>query len=267
MVYEVYAGGINAVSGEMEVESIAPDRYNISFSAFTKGLLGRLAPWRGVFETDGWQGKDGMGKPQLHRSVAIWRGEEDIKEYRYNRKGDFLGYKAIEKNKTEDKIRDASLTTGTMDVMTATFNAMERVAQGQSCDGESEIFDGSRRFTLIFRYEADEDLKASRYNVYEGPSQRCIAEVKKGPGKWHNKPRGWISIQEQGRQRGGLPTIWFAKLSAGGPAIPVKVRIKSDYGAMFMHLIRYQNGDKVLNAEVLAGIRAENAKAEGAKPR
>lgn len=267
MVYEVYAGGINALSGEMEIKPVAPDRYRITFSAFTKGLLGRLAPWRGIFETDGWRDKDGMGKPQLHRSVAIWRGEEEIKEYRYNRKGDFLGYKAIENNKTEDKIRDASLTDGTMDVMSATLNAMQRVAQGQSCEGESEIFDGSRRFTLIFRYEADEHLTASRYNVYEGPSQRCIAEVKKGPGKWHDKPRGWISIQEQGRQRGGLPTIWFAKLSPDGPSIPVKVRIKSDYGAMFMHLIRYQNGDRVLNAEVLTEIRAENAKAGGTQPR
>ena len=266
MLYEVYGGGINAVSGEMEVRSIAPDRYNISFSAYTKGLLGRLAPWRGIFETNGWQGKDGMGRPQWHRSVAIWRGEEELKEYRYNRKGDFLGYQVTENNETENKTRDAALTEGTMDVMTATLNAMKRVAQGQACDGESEIFDGSRRFTLIFRYDGDEDLKASRYNVYEGPSQRCIAEVKKGPGKWHDKPRGWISIQEQGRQRGGLPTIWFAKLSPNGAAIPVKVSVKSDYGAMFMHLIRYESGEKVLSAGVLPGIRAENAKADAKKP-
>ena len=267
MVYEVYGGGINAVSAEMEVSYTAPDLYHIDFSAFTKGLLGRLAPWRGTFATDGWQDKNGSGQPQLHRSVAIWRGEEDVKEYRYNRKGDFLSYKAIENNVTEDKTPDPALTQGTMDVMTATLDALRRIGRGEGCAGEAEIFDGSRRYTLMFRDEADEDLKASRYNIYEGPSRRCVAEIEKGPGKWHKKPRGWISIQEQGRQRGALPTIWFATLTPGGPAIPVKVRVKSDYGAMFMHLVRYQSGGRIVSAAVLDEIRKENAKTGGENAR
>lgn len=243
MAYEVYGGGINAVSATMTIEDDKAGQYQIDFSAYTRGLLGRLAPWRGSFESAGWRDGDGFVMPRLHRSIAVWRGEEDRKEYHYDRNGNFLSYAETENGQVNDKDPDPALTRKTTDVMSATFNALHRVAMGQGCGGSAEIFDGSRRFTLFFRHDGDEDLKASRYNIYHGPAQRCIAEIEKGPGRWHKKPRGWISIQEQGRQRGGLPTIWFATITPGQPAIPVKVRVNSDYGAMFMHLTAYQTLD------------------------
>lgn len=243
MAYEVYGGGINAVSARMTIADQEKDQYRIDFAAYTKGLLGRLAPWRGSFEAEGWRDKGGVGTPFLHRSAAIWRGEEDIKEYRYDRKGNFLSYRENENGVINDKAPDPALTKGTIDVMTATLNALRRVASGGNCTGSADIFDGSRRYTLFFRYEGEEMLEATRYNIYRGPAQRCVAEIEKGPGKWHKKPRGWISIQEQGRRRGGLPTIWFATPSPGLPAIPVKVRVNSDYGAMFMHLVDYKTLD------------------------
>lgn len=239
MVYEVYAGGINAVSAKMDVTATGSDRYAISFSAYTKGFLGKLAPWSGSFESTGWRNKDGSLQPQLHRSVATWRGEDELKEYSYDRKGDFLGYKVVEAGKTNNKDRDADLTTGTTDVMTATLAAMQRAGHDDVCSGTADIFDGSRRFTLTFRFEAEEILQATRYNIYSGPAQRCVAEVKPVAGKWYDKPRGWLSIQEQGRLKGSLPTVWFAKMTPDAPAIPVKVQVKTDYGGMFMHLVHY----------------------------
>lgn len=264
MIYEVYAGGINAVSAELDVGYAKKGRYDIALTAFTKGFLGTLAPWKGTFETAGWRNNDGLDQPELHRSVATWRGEDEVKEYSYNRKGEFVSYKIMDaENKGDNTQPEAELTAGTIDVLTATLNAMQNIGKGGSCEGTTEIFDGSRRFQLTFRFEADEALTASRYNVYQGPSQRCVAEVKPAGGKWHDKPRGWLSIQEQGRQNGSLPTVWFAKLDETGPAVPVKIRIKSDYGAMFMHLVNYTNGESFMTADVMEGIRKDNAKASG----
>jgi hypothetical protein len=56
-----------------------------------------------------------------------------------------------------------------------------------------------------------------------------------------------------------LPTVWFAKLEQDGPAVPVKIMIKSDYGAMFMHLAGYTNGTESLSAEVRGETRSERA--------
>lgn len=265
MIYEVYAGGINAVSAELDLDYAKKGRYDIALTAFTKGFLGTLAPWKGTFETQGWRNTAGIDQPEIHRSIATWRGEDEVKEYSYNRKGDFVSYKITDtENKADNQQPDAELTAGTTDALTATLNAMQTIGKGGSCEGTTEIFDGSRRFQLTFRFEADEELTRSRYNVYEGPSQRCVAEVTPAGGKWHDKPRGWLSIQEQGRQNGSLPTVWFAKVDENGPAVPVKIRIKSDYGAMFMHLVNYTNGEAFMTADVMEGIREDNAE-EAAK--
>ncbi len=60
-------------------------------------------------------------------------------------------------------------------------------------------------------------------------------------GKWHAKPRGWLSIQEQGRKLGALPTVWLANMEHGAPAVPVRLRVVTDYGTLYMHVIHYTN--------------------------
>lgn len=268
MTYEVYAGGINAVSAELDVALTEKNRYGLSLSAFTKGFLGTLAPWHGTFETEGWQKKEGMDQPQMHRSTATWRDEEEIKEYSFDQTGRFTGYsiRDPENDGTVQQV-DPELVQGTTDILTATLQVMKTVGKGESCAGESEIFDGKRRYKMVFRFEANEDLTTTRYNVYQGPSQRCVVEVLPAAGEWHSKPRGWMSIQEQGRQKGSLPTVWFAQLDPASPAVPVKIRVKSEYGGMFMHLVNYTNGAKVITADVMEDIIEDQAQQQAAADR
>jgi len=58
-----------------------------------------------------------------------------------------------------------------------------------------------------------------------------------------------MSIQEQGRDRGTLPTVWVGKISEDGPAIPIKILVKTAYGSLFMHLAEYQQAGKVIVAD------------------
>lgn len=249
MVYEVYAGGINAVTAELDVSYGAKDRYRLELSARTKGFLATLAPWRGSFETEGWRLKDGKDLPETHKSVAVWRDEEEVKEYAYGRDGSFKGLKVVNEGRDESpETLDEDLTRGTTDVLSATLAVMKGVAGSGACSSTSEVFDGDRRFRLVFGHEAEEALEATDYNVYNGTAVRCEVEVAPVSGKWHTKPRGWLSIQEQGRQQGSLPTVWFAKIDENAPAVPVKVRVKTDYGTLYAHLVEYQEGDRVIEA-------------------
>lgn len=249
MTYEVYAGGINAVTANLDVGLENDERYHLELAAKTKGFLGSLVPWEGTFVTSGWREEGGLEKPELHKSTAVWRGEEELKEYYYGRDGSFNGLYVKEPDRDEKIQPEEELTQGTIDVLTATLHVMDNVAQKGVCEGESEIFDGKRRFKLVFTHEADEHLEATRYNAYSGAAARCQVEVHPVAGPWHKKPRGWMSIQEQGRQKGSLPTVWMAKVSENGPAIPVKLRVKTEYGTLFMHLIEYRNGGEVKIAE------------------
>lgn len=249
MTYELYAGGINAVQAKLDVAYENKERYRLELFAKTQGFLGKLVPWKGTFETHGWRMKDGSEKPELHKSTAIWDGEEDVKEYNYGRDGSFKSLRVLEagEDETPKHLKD-ELVQGTTDALTAALQAMKAVADNGVCEGEDEVFDGKRRFKMVFRHKADEELTQSRYNVYEGIAAKCEVEVVPMGGAWHKKPRGWASIQEQGREKGSLPTVWLASIDEEGPAVPVKLRVKTDYGTLFMHLVEYENGDKVIKA-------------------
>ena len=113
--------------------------------------------------------------------------------------------------------------------------------------GSTEIFDGKRRFKLTFAHQGTVQLAKSKYNLYNGPAVECSVEVEPIAGKWYDKPRGWISIQEQGRERGKIPTVWFAQMDEGQTAVPVKVRVKTAYGTLFMHVTEYNGPNKRLS--------------------
>ena len=250
MTYELYAGGIHAVQATLDVQhSPKNDQYRLFLSANTRGFLGKLVPWSGSFETYGWSLSDDIDKPKLHESISLWRNEEEIKTYSYAKDGKFLDLKITEAgvDKSPKNLED-ELVQNSIDAMTAALEVMRAVGNDKPCEGTSEVFDGKRRFKMKFKHDADETLKKTDYNVYSGIASRCVVEVEPMTGAWHKKPRGWLSIQEQGRDKGALPTLWLAKLDEDSPAVPVKLRIKTDYGTLFMHMVEYKHGDKVISA-------------------
>ena len=244
MEYDLYTGGFHVIEADLDIDYRTKGRYRMMFGARTRGILSALASWEGSFESDGWRpSKSGKIRPQIHKSMAIFRGSKDSKEYKYGRNGSFKEYRLKDdKNDGSSKKVDSVLTKNTTDVLAATLNILDRLPKGGKCEGVDEIFDGKRRYRLIFKETRRVELKASHYNVYAGPAIECVAEIEPMGGKWHKKPRGWLSIQEQGRKRGSMPTIWVANINAHGPAVPVKVRVKTQYGTMFMHMTAYENG-------------------------
>lgn len=257
--FEVYAGGIHAVTAGMAINQ-GKGRYDMHLDAQTRGLLGRIVPWEGTFDTEGWLEKTGKMLPEKHQSGATSSDGTEHKTYLYGKDGRFKSYKVIEngKDKTPPGLDDR-LVDHTTDALTAAMTVMQRVAEKGQCEGSDEIFDGDRRFRLTFHHKGQETLHPSYYAFYEGPAVICEAEVTPLAGRWSAKPRGWLSIQEQGRAAGSLPTIWMASLEKGAPAVPVRMRVKTDYGTLFMHMSGYAN-DKGLRMGSLAGPKEKEAK-------
>lgn len=247
MHYDVYAGGFHVVSADLNVNLSQKSRYTLGLGAYTHGMLAKLAPWQGIFETFGWSGAKSFPQPELHKSVATWRKEVETTIFRYNKNGSFKEYSITNDKEKGVRETDPVLSQNTTDVLSATLMVMNKIAQGGKCEGSSEIFDGSRRYALVYANSKTVDLKGSGLNVYTGPATECTVEVKPITGKWREKPRGWMSIQEQGRAKGTMPTIWFATMAKGEPAVPVKIRVKTDYGTLFMHLTGYEGAGKALS--------------------
>ncbi len=250
MVYEVYAGGIHAVQGTLDINLSKKGRYDMVMNAQTRGFLAKMAPWTGSFESYGWRDSSGNFQPEKHQSTANWRNEPDVKEYLYNKDGTFKSLRVTDKHsKAELREVDPEVTDGSTDTLSATLQMLKNYNETGTCAGEAEVFDGKRRFKQIFRHKGIVDLKASKYNIYEGKAAECTVEVVPVSGEWHKKPRGWLSIQEQGRSKGTMPTVWIAKMADGASAIPVKVRVKTGYGTLFMHLAEYNSNGKTIVAE------------------
>jgi hypothetical protein len=123
------------------------------------------------------------------------------------------------------------------------------VGKGGECAGTEEVFDGKRRFKQIFTHKGIAELAPTKYNIFKGAASECVIEVKPVAGEWHKKPRGWMSIQEQGRLRGTMPTMWASQLKGGDPAIPVKIRVSTAYGVLFMHLAEFSDGQRTVVAD------------------
>ena len=249
MNYDIYAGGFHVVSADLNVDLSKKNSYYLNLGAYTHGMLAKLVPWKGTFETKGWYDpKTKSAQPEEHKSTATWRGELDVDTYTYGKDGSFKQYRVKEHDKMEEvRSPDAGLTNDTTDVLSATLAAMQSVATKGACNSFDEIFDGKRRYKIMFKDAKQATIEKSGLNVYAGPATECTVEVQQLAGKVREKPRGWMSIQEQGRAKGTMPTIWFAGLEDGQPAIPVKIRVKTDHGTMFMHLTRYENADKTVS--------------------
>ncbi len=241
MTYDVYAGGFHVVSAGLVVDLAGKNDYLLRLSAATHGIFAKLAPWHGVFQTEGWYSRaKEQPSPRIHFSDTTWRSEKELTEFLYNKDGSFKEYRVTNEKEKGKKERDDALTQQTTDVLSSTLKVMTAIAKGGKCEGSDEIFDGDRRYALVFGGSKKVEVPESRLNVYRGAATECSVEVKPIAGKWHEKPRGWMSIQEQGRSRGTMPTVWFARMAPGEPAIPVRIRVKTDYGTLFMQLTGYQ---------------------------
>lgn len=250
MKYDVYAGGIHAVRADMTMDFRKKGRYSMVFGAETRGLLGSLAPWSGTFETRGWALSGRRRVPEIHESIAMWRGEKEVKTYHYDKDEGFKELIKLYKHKKPkvEKTKEG-LTKGTTDVISATLEIMEHASDGEPCEGMREVFDGKRRYKLQFHHKRYVMLEKTRYNAYSGPAVECSVEVEPAGGAWYKKPRGWLSIQEQGRSLGTMPTVWMAQVTKNAVVVPVRVRVKTTYGTMFMHLTKYESGDTLLSVK------------------
>ncbi len=235
LTYQVYAGGVHVIAADLDL-SLTNKTYQADLNAQTRGFLGKLVPWRGSFATQG-RGNHAHLMPIEHRSVSTWKEKDDTAIYRYDARGAFKSLKLTDDgvDKTPKNI-DPALTRQTVDILTATLRMMQNVDAAKACAGKSDVFDSRRRFTLAFAPQGVETLKPSKRSFYTGPAYKCTVEVTPKGGAWKKKPRGWLSIQEQGRKKGTLPTMWVARVQDDLPPVPVRIMMKTDYGTLFMHL-------------------------------
>ncbi|HCK32797.1 MAG: hypothetical protein CMH32_00030 [Micavibrio sp.] len=241
--YSVYASGFHVLDIDIAIENEARS-YEVDLNTKLTGILGKLVPWQGAFDTKGIKKGADHFQPITHKTLARWKEDEEVRTYKYDQSGRLEKVVVNENGNIHDAKLLPDLSDGTTDILSL---LMEVIADG-TCRHEADIFDGKRRFATEFRTLKTGTVSPSKYNIYEGPAEVCEVEITPKGGKWHKKPRGWLAIQEQGRAKKKLPQIFLASIDDKLPAVPVKGVTVSDYGTFLLHLnnVTYGEGRRQL---------------------
>ena len=125
---------------------------------------------------------------------------------------------------------------GTVDPLTAAIFDPTFLGGGELCNGSRTIFDGNSIFELKFEPVRESQLKASRYNIYDGWAMRC--DVTFTP-IWSAdaKSQERLSSVDDGRKA----RLWVGRLPApdGGPdlLVPARVEVVTTFGTVVAHLV------------------------------
>ena len=234
--YDVYTGGFKALYADFDIKSDT-GAYDIALEARTQGVIGGLFPWQGFYRTAG-HTKDNALVPAQYTSRSIWKKKESLTEISYGPDGEVLKTTTRDGTKTTTN-RDIKreLTEDSVDLLTGTLLMMQSAKITDKCKGEIPVFDGKRRYNLVLEGDEMDTIRKSDYSVFSGQALKCTLKVKPVAGfKPKDQKRGWMAVQNHTLERGKPPTIWFAATEAGGPVVPVRMEINSDYGAAVAHL-------------------------------
>jgi len=234
VTYGIYTSGFNVVDIKGTYD-ISDTSYDLTMDMNTVGLLGTLAPWSGVIHSDGVFNKSGQATSQNYKFSATWRGETETSTMSFDKTGLLSSYRL---EKSDGRVIDKMPANNVYDdlpndILTSLLNVMMRP---ETCALIQKTFDGKRRFDMVFTSHGTEQRKPNNYSVYDGNTEICDIEILPVSGKWRDKPRGWMSVQQQAKKQGELPRLWFGKIRDDMPPIPVRFMIKTDYGTMIMHL-------------------------------
>lgn len=234
--YDVYAGGLKALSANLELD-LAAEAYDIGLKAETDGFIGSLFPWKASYATSGHSDK-GVLIPTVSTSSSSWRSDEKTTEMSYDPHGNLL--KTTEQRGQKTVVKrdiDKSLTHDAVDMLTGALLMMQNAKNTEKCEGSFPVFDGKRRFNITLKDDGRETLAKSSLSRFEGEALRCTLKVEPVAGfKPKDKDRGWMAVQAHTEARKKPPTIWFARLDDKGPVVPVRMEINSAYGAVVAHL-------------------------------
>jgi len=240
LTYDVYASSLlQAMKIDIGI-SVNKNMYTIDLSSKTSGFLGTVLPWSGTLFSEGTIESGSQFIPIAHSFENHWSKDKKATEMTFNQQG-HLEHMIVTSTERDPyyQIFDEQITYGTTDLLSAMMTLFIQADEKKACSGARTVFDGKRRFELLFHDKGPANLNNKRYSVYAGPTMTCEVEVIPVAGKWHEEERGWMALQEQSRKNSRLPKLWLGKIDSSGPVLPVRLQIHTDFGPLTMHLTDY----------------------------
>lgn len=231
--YRVFVGGVTALDVDATLD-VTGDRYRIAMSAVTGGTIGRLFSWRSDSQSDGHVRGDDL-RPESHRQTSQLRGEPRNVTLTYGPQGDVSTSVTPPAEKDDREPVPPDLQRGTLDPLTAALDLLFAVGANQGCDRSLPVFDGRRRYDMVFSEVGRRIVDPSRHSIFSGIAQQCRVTYKPVAGYARSSSGGGFWQRSNPADRPPV-NLWLAPVAAGYPPLPVRLETDSDFGGVVVHL-------------------------------
>ncbi len=175
---EVTIGAFNACNCNFSY-ALSPSNYQVSSSVQTAGFFNTLYPFKAEYSTTGKIKNDKL-ETSSYRYKSQSRFNKRSKELIYDDLGNPI-YRISTKNEKEKKVKleDTPNNKDTTDMQTVFAELIKQYNQLKFCDSRMEVFDGKRRFDVIFKDEGKEELNIKTASPFNGLATKCSMYIDK----------------------------------------------------------------------------------------
>ncbi len=176
--FTVILGVFNASDTKFSY-SLTPKDYAVNSTVKTAGFFDSLYPFEAVYSTTGKIKKNEM-ETASYKYQSKSRFSKRSKELVYDKNGNPL-YRISSRNDKSKKVKieENPNNADTTDLQTVLAKLAKQYNDLRFCDSRMEVFDGKRRFDVIFKDEGIEELPANEYSDISGKAAKCSMYIDK----------------------------------------------------------------------------------------
>jgi hypothetical protein len=208
--------------------------YDLWSEMETVGLVSTLFPWTYRSEVHGRVSGERLS-PDTFTSHSELRDKRQQVILRYGPDGPLVDEatpfeaNALGEEYTRDEV-PPEMRPGTIDPLTEIASVSLQMAQGRGCAGMRSVFDGLRRYDVVYEDLGETELESSSYDAYEGRARQCRSRVKPLAGFW--KPK-----EDHGESLTSI-TAWMMPPMPGADPVPVRMEVEGARGTLTIHLVK-----------------------------
>ena len=212
-----YAAGMELFSIQAEL-AITPESYRVQVSYALTGVVGALFHAASSTRVDG-RFQDGRPVPRELFSTGHVRGQPRVTQIDW-RDGNPLVLQLVPPVEKDRDPVPAAEQAHTIDALSAMAALVRTVDATGRCEGRSTTFDGRRLTELTASTAGEEVLPQTGRSSFQGPALRCDIEGRLLAGFQHDSGEAMTREPMRG-------SAWFAPLTPGGLAVPVRIRFEN----------------------------------------
>ncbi|MGR0185813.1 DUF3108 domain-containing protein [Azospirillum aestuarii] len=239
--YRVHVGGVAVLDAWAEL-TLTEGRYSVQVNAATDGFLGRLFPWDTQSLSVGTVRPDGVA-PIRHTQSGVLRGSPRTVTLDYGPDGSVRTQVSPPPEEEDRAPVPEALSRQTRDPLSGVVELLLATLHGGGCQRTVPIYDGRRRYDMIFTDRGMTMVGMSRHSVFSGAARQCRVSHTPIAG-YERTPRQPFWQRGGNREERPPVDLWIAPVEGAGPPLPVRLETDSGFGGVVVHLTAVRKTDQ-----------------------